>query len=102
MREEMDSLYKNETWVLADKPKDQKLVKCKWLFKLKEPVHVSDAPRYKDRLVTKGFTQKAGVDYNEIFVPVVKHSSIRAVLSLTAKVDLELEQLDVNFSTWLS
>jgi hypothetical protein len=47
-------------------------------------------------LVAKGYTQRAGVDYNEIFSPVVKHSSIRAVLSLTAKLDLELKQLDVN------
>jgi hypothetical protein len=45
--------------------------------------------------VAKGFAQKEGVDYNEIFSPVVKHTSIRVLLSLVAHGDLELEQLDV-------
>jgi Reverse transcriptase (RNA-dependent DNA polymerase) len=46
-------------------------------------------PRYKARLVVKG------VDFEEIFSPVVKMSSIRVVLCLTASLDLEIEQLDV-------
>ena len=36
-----------------------------------------------------------GIDYHEIFLPVVKLVSIRVVLALVALVDLELEQLDV-------
>ncbi|GJX70172.1 transposable element [Tanacetum coccineum] len=39
--------------------------------------------------------QKEGIDYNEIFSPVVRHTSIRVLLSLVAHHDLELEQLDV-------
>ena len=35
------------------------------------------------------------IDYQEIFSPVVKHTSIRMVLSLVTPVDYELEQLDV-------
>ncbi|KAJ0869659.1 putative RNA-directed DNA polymerase [Helianthus annuus] len=94
MNEEMESLYKNETWQLVDKPKDQKLVSCKWIYKVKEGLP-GELPRYKARLVAKGFTQRAGVDYNEIFSPVVKHTSIRVILSLTAYKNFELEQLDV-------
>ena len=51
--------------------------------------------KYKARLVVKGFSQKKGVDFDEIFSPVVKMSSIRVILGLTASMDLELEQLDV-------
>ena len=51
--------------------------------------------RYKTRLVAKGFSQISGVDYNEVFSPVVKHSSIRTFFSIVAMHDLELEQLDV-------
>ena len=43
----------------------------------------------------KGFSQKKGVDLEEIFSPVVKMSSIRVVLGLAASLDLEIEQLDV-------
>ncbi|GJV04765.1 retrotransposon protein, putative, ty1-copia subclass [Tanacetum coccineum] len=38
---------------------------------------------------------RAGIDYNEVFSPVVRHTSIRVILSLTACEDYELEQLDV-------
>lgn len=47
--------------------------------------------RYKARLVAKGFSQKAGIDFHEIFSPVVKIVSIRIVLALVALLDLELQ-----------
>ena len=52
--------------------------------------------RYKARLVVKGFAQKKGIDFDEIFSPVVKMTSIRTILSLVVAEDLHLEQLDVN------
>nr|CAD1829288.1 unnamed protein product [Ananas comosus var. bracteatus] len=54
-----------------------------------------DNQRYRTRLVAKGFAQKEGMDFFEVFAPVVKLISIRLVLSLVAMNDLELEQLDV-------
>ena len=51
--------------------------------------------KYEARLVVKGFSQKQGIDFDEIFFPGVKMSSIRVVLGLVASLDLELEQLDV-------
>jgi hypothetical protein len=65
----------------------------KWVFRLKQE---SDGKkRYKARLVVKGFQQKEGIDYTEIFSPVVKMATIRVVLSLVAAENLYLEQLDV-------
>jgi hypothetical protein len=51
--------------------------------------------RYKERLIVKGFAEKKGIDFDEIFSPVVKMTSIRTILSLLAIEDLHLEQLDV-------
>ncbi|CAM8989115.1 unnamed protein product [Rhodiola kirilowii] len=95
MEEEIQSLNKNKTWDLVKKPAGVKLVGCKWIFKYKEGIPGVEEPRYKARLVEKGFTQREGVDFNEIYSPVVKHRSIRTILSIVAHDNLELEQLDV-------
>jgi hypothetical protein len=47
--------------------------------------------RYKAKLVVKGFAQKKGIDFDEIFYPIVKMISIRTILSLVAIEDLHLE-----------
>ena len=65
----------------------------KWVYRLKE--EDGGKKQYKPRLVVKGFAQKKGIDFDEIFSPVVKMNSIRTVLSLVAAEDLHLEQLDV-------
>ena len=70
-------------------------VGCKWVYKKKEGILKVEDARFKATLVAKGFSQKEGIDYNEIFSPVVKHSSIRVLLALVAQFDLELQQLDV-------
>lgn len=51
--------------------------------------------KYKVRLVAQGFSQRAGVDYNETYSPVVHTVSVRIVLALAAELNLELHQLDV-------
>ena len=54
--------------------------------------------KYKARLVAKGYAQKEGIDYNEIFSPVVMHTSIRILLAIVAQFDIELEQMDVKIA----
>ncbi|KAH9695612.1 hypothetical protein KPL71_022838 [Citrus sinensis] len=95
VEDEMISLKKNNTWVLVQRPAEKRLVGCKWIFKLKDGVSRDESVSYKARLVAKGFTQNEGIDFNEVFSPVVKHSSIRVILAITAFFDLELDQMDV-------
>ncbi|WVZ02051.1 hypothetical protein V8G54_022857 [Vigna mungo] len=95
MEEELEALKKNNTWRLVELPKGKKVIGSKWIFKKKEATPGGEKARYKARLVAKGFTQIEGVDYHEIFAPVVKHCSVRVLMAIVAHCNLHLEQLDV-------
>ena len=87
----MDSLRKNGTWVLVNKPDQQRLVGCKWIYKIKEGIPGVENKRYKTRLVTKMFTQGEVLDYNEIYSSVVRHASIRVLLSMVVQFNMVLD-----------
>ena len=91
MQEEMESLHKNVTWDMVRLPKWEKTIQCKWVFKKKEGTPGVENARYKARLVAKGYSQILGVDFRDVFSPVVKHSSIRALLGIVVFHYYELE-----------
>ena len=66
-------------------PTGKRALQNKWFYKLKE--EDGGEKRYKARLVVKGFAHKKGIDFDEIFSPVVKMNSIRTLLSLVAVED---------------
>lgn len=51
--------------------------------------------RYKARLCAKGFNQQQGIDYEEIFSPTARYDTIRVLLSIAARDDLQIMQFDV-------
>jgi len=73
-------------------PKRKKTIAYKWVFAKKHGYLNGDTVCYKTRLVVKGYVQREGIDYNEVFSPVVKHSSIQILL---AQDELKLDQLNV-------
>ncbi|GKD35695.1 retrovirus-related pol polyprotein from transposon TNT 1-94, partial [Tanacetum coccineum] len=62
---------------------------------VKDGIPGVESKRYKARYVVRGFDKREGIDFNEVFPPVVRHTSIRVLLSIVALQDLELEKLDV-------
>ena len=94
MCSEFESLTKNHTWDLVDKPNDKNIVGCKWVYKVKHD-DKGNISRYKARLVAQGYTQKEGIDYGEVFAPVVKYNSIRSLLAIANELDLDVHQMDV-------
>ena len=91
---EYQSLIDNETWDLVELPQGRKPVGCKWVFKVKHRID-GRVERFKGRLVAKGYAQKYGIDYDETFSPVVRFSSIRALLAYAVQNDMLIHQMDV-------
>lgn len=94
MQEEMDALVKNGTWTLAELPQGRSAVSCKWIFKIKH-ADEDQPPRYKARLVARGFTQKPGFDFSETYSPVARMDTLRTVLALANQEGMAVHQMDV-------
>ena len=94
MDDEMESLQENDVWDVVERPKHRNVVACRWVFKAKANQH-GDLERFKARLVAKGFLQNMGVDYDEIFSPVVRQDSLRFLLAISAAKGWKPRQLDI-------
>lgn len=64
MKDELESMHKNDYWNLVALPKVSKLVGWKWVFKTKWDSK-GKIERHNAKLDIKGFTQKKWIDYRE-------------------------------------
>ena len=92
--EEIISLQDTQAWVLTQLPAKKRAIGCKWTFKVKYNTD-GTVERYKARLVAKGYSQKYGEDYDETFAPVVKHTTIRALLTVATTKQMLVKHFDV-------
>eukprot|EP00252_Welwitschia_mirabilis_P022462 TRINITY_DN607_c0_g1_i3.p1 TRINITY_DN607_c0_g1~~TRINITY_DN607_c0_g1_i3.p1 ORF type:complete len:1070 (-),score=207.18 TRINITY_DN607_c0_g1_i3:857-3973(-) len=94
MKEEINQIEKNQTWILTPCPKGKNIIGTKWIYRTKyNPDDTIN--KYKARLVVKGYVQEAGIDYGETFAPVARLESVRAFLAFTAKMKMTVWQMDV-------
>ena len=94
MKDELSSMDKNSVWELVDQPPSRKVIRNKWVLKVKRKADGS-IDKYKARLVVKGFTQEEGIDYDETFSFIARVASVRLIFAIVAQLDLELYQMDV-------
>ena len=94
MNEELNSIEKNNTWELVELPKNKKAIGVKWVYKVKVNPK-GEVVRYKARLVARGFLQRQGIDYEEVFAPVARLETVRVVVAHASLRGWKLHQLDV-------
>ncbi|CAH9143716.1 unnamed protein product [Cuscuta epithymum] len=94
MIEEIKAIEKNSTWELISLPTGKRPISVKWVFKTKYKPD-GTVSKYKARLVARGFLQKEGLDYTEVYAPVARIETIRMVVALANKRGWNMAQLDV-------
>ena len=72
-------MKKNRTWELTDLSEGVKTIGVKWIYKTKLN-EKGELDKHKAWLVVKGYTQEYGIDYDEVFAPVVRLDTIRMVV----------------------
>jgi len=95
VEEELQSLNSNHVYKTMLIPDGVTPITSKPVFQIKCD-QTRNVEQYKVRIVARGFTQKEGVNYQEVFAPVANLDSVRTLIALAVKHDLELDQMNVS------
>ncbi|GKG11606.1 putative ribonuclease H-like domain-containing protein, partial [Tanacetum coccineum] len=71
MRDELLQFRLQKVWILVDLPKGKHVIGTKWVYKNKKDER-GIVVRNEARLVTQGYTQEEGINYDEVFAPVAR------------------------------
>ncbi|GKD51999.1 putative ribonuclease H-like domain-containing protein, partial [Tanacetum coccineum] len=94
MQEELLQFKIQEVWILIDLPYRKKAIGAKWVYRNKKDER-GVVVRNKARLVTQGYRQKEGIDYDEVFAPVARIEAIRIFLVFASYMGFIVYQMDV-------
>ncbi|CAI7846037.1 unnamed protein product [Closterium sp. NIES-53] len=85
-----------DTWVLVDRAaiKGRRILSGKWVFHVKTAAD-GMIERFKARWVVRGYDQRHGIDFDQTFALVSRHTSVRILLAIAAARHLLLQQIDV-------
>ncbi|GJV77176.1 retrovirus-related pol polyprotein from transposon TNT 1-94 [Tanacetum coccineum] len=94
MQDELHQFERLEVWELVPRPEGKNIIVVKWLWKNK-----SDAKniviRNKSRLITKGYKQEEGIDFEESFDLVASLEAVRMFIAFVAHKNITIFQMDV-------
>lgn len=84
---ELKSMADNGVWDLVPLPNGVRAIACRWLCTDKLLVDLTTTE--KAGLIVLGHLQTAEQDFQGIFAPVIKMESVRILLAMLARYDME-------------
>ena len=94
MVSEMNSIQTNKTWELTALPASHRDIGLKWVFKVKRDPD-GKIIKHKAQLVAKGYAQREGVDFEEVYAPVARIETVRLLIALAAQKGWQVHHMDV-------
>ncbi|GJV23373.1 putative ribonuclease H-like domain-containing protein [Tanacetum coccineum] len=101
MQEELLQFKLHKVWVLVDLPYGKKVIGTKWVCRNKRDER-SILVKNKARLVSQGFRQEEGIDYDEVFAPVARIEAIRLFLAFASYMGFTVYQMDVKSAFFMA
>ncbi|GAQ92365.1 hypothetical protein KFL_009940035 [Klebsormidium nitens] len=80
---EMRALLEKGTWELVKNLEGVKPIRMKWIYKIKRDA-LRNVERYKSWVTAKGYLQKQGNNFEEVYAAVSKHTTLPALLAVVA------------------
>jgi hypothetical protein len=93
MKDEVSSLEAHGTWMLTPFAR-QNVLPVRWLF-TKKMSPAGQVERYKARFVVKGFKQRPGLEYTDVYAPVTSKTTLRVLLAAVVSRKMYIRQLDI-------
>ncbi|GJZ15848.1 retrovirus-related pol polyprotein from transposon TNT 1-94 [Tanacetum coccineum] len=97
MQDELHQFERLDVWELVPRPDGKNIIVVKWIWKNKTDVE-NIVIRNKSRLVTKGYKQEEGIDFEESFAPVARLKAVRMFVSFAAHKNITIFQIDVKIA----
>nr|GEY63134.1 hypothetical protein [Tanacetum cinerariifolium] len=94
MQEELNEFELLEVWELVPRPDKVMVITLKWIYKVKLD-ELGGVLKNKARLVTRGYRQEEGIDFEESFDPVSILEAIRIFLAYAAHKNMVVYQMDI-------
>ena len=88
---------KNDIWEVVPTLERKSAMSSKWIFNIKHGAYCS-MEKHKAIFFAKWFYQKQGVDYDETFSLMARHTSIKSIISIASTMGWKLHQMDVKTS----
>ena len=91
---EIRCLVANDTWSIVEKPVNANIIGCRTVLRNKYKPDGS-LERRKARIVARGFAQRPGIDFQDTFAPVARLESLRLLMALAVRFNMNVSQLDI-------